>query len=583
MAITDKNEKWNGDTASTLTPQAKNDGSTTTPFMTISEDNQSGGLGPVTIYTADLMANDLGGSAKNFYAVVYDSIKDAKVSTSDGVTITYDANGKYDYLRAGEPGYDSFNYTIQLANGVKSTATVTVKIIGANDAAVIGSPTDSGVTEDESNSTLTATGTISITDKDSGEATFKTSVVSAAGNLGTLSIGTNGAYTYTVDNTKVQYLTAGQEKIDTYTVEALDGTAKQVSFTIKGVDELSTSPYHVGSGPHGVVASDLDADGILDLAFAENSSDTIGVMLGNGDGTFQSRTAYSTGHRPLAVAAQDLDGDHDVDLIVTNYSSPGTLSFLRGNGDGTFQPQSFLQTGGSGYPDQVVIADMNHDSHPDILASNNDGYGGISVLLSDGAGGFLPHQDFGAGLSPTGLSVGDLNGDGILDAVVSNYFSNDVTVLIGRSDGSFNQAGNLSAAGPELNRLVDLNGDAELDLVFANYNSSSLSVRMGVGDGTFGPEASYAVGANPIGLEVGDITGDGLLDVVTSNVGSGEISLLAGDGHGAFGPAETIGRGPVSGYLSLGHFDGNGSIDVAFTNQGDNTLSVLRNGLDFLI
>jgi VCBS repeat-containing protein len=268
MAITDKNEKWSGDIASTLTPQAKNDGSTTMPFMTISEDNQTGGsLGVVTIKTADLMANDLGGSAKNFYAVVYDSTKDAKVMTSDGVTITYDANGKYDYLKAGQPGIDTFDYTIQLANGVKSTATVTLKIIGVNDAAVIGSPIDAGVTEDESSPALTATGTISITDKDAGEASFKTNVVSGAGNLGTLSLSTNGAYTYTVDNNKVQYLGAGQEKVETFTVEALDGTTKQVNFTITGTYDAPPTSVGVTFGRNnfegGEVSLDIERSGDL--------------------------------------------------------------------------------------------------------------------------------------------------------------------------------------------------------------------------------------------------------------------------------------------------------------------------------
>src|SRR5829696_8992491 len=99
MPVVDKNEKWTGEPNAqsdpNQLPQAKNDGSTTTPFVTISEDNKAGGLGAATIQTSALMANDQGGAAKNFYQVVQDTTNEAKVTTADGVTIQYDTNGKY--------------------------------------------------------------------------------------------------------------------------------------------------------------------------------------------------------------------------------------------------------------------------------------------------------------------------------------------------------------------------------------------------------------------------------------------------------------------------------------------------------
>src|SRR5664279_3919545 len=106
-----------------------------------------------------------------------------------------------------------------------------------NSAAVIGTPTNSTVTEDTSPQTLTALGSISISDANAGQAAFKTTVIAAAGDLGALSIAANGAYVYSVADSKVQYLGAGETKIDTFTVTSLDGTTKQVSFTIIGVND----------------------------------------------------------------------------------------------------------------------------------------------------------------------------------------------------------------------------------------------------------------------------------------------------------------------------------------------------------
>src|SRR6266404_5868316 len=139
-----------------------------------------------------------------------------------------------------------------------------------NSAAVIGAPTNSTVTEDTSLQSLTALGSISISDANAGQAAFKTTVVAAAGDLGTLSITSTGSYVYSVADSKVQYLGAGDTKVDTFTVTSLDGTTKKVSFTIHGVNDTAiigsptahdltedaTSPVLTASGT--ISISDVD-------------------------------------------------------------------------------------------------------------------------------------------------------------------------------------------------------------------------------------------------------------------------------------------------------------------------------------
>ena len=94
----------------------------------------------------------------------------------------------------------------------------------SNSAAIIGTPTNSTVTEDTNLQTLIAAGSISISDANAGQAAFKTTVIAASGDLGTLTIAANGSYVYSVADSKVQYLGAGDTKVDTFTVTSLDGT-----------------------------------------------------------------------------------------------------------------------------------------------------------------------------------------------------------------------------------------------------------------------------------------------------------------------------------------------------------------------
>ncbi|PUE29292.1 hypothetical protein B9Z39_04280 [Limnohabitans sp. JirII-29] len=147
------------------------------------------------------------------------------------------ANSATQYLGAAQTKVDTF--TVTAADG--TTKDVSFTITGTNDAAVIGSPSNASVTEDanaNADGNLTASGTISISDVD-GAASLSTSVTSAQGNLGTLSLGADGSYTYSVANSATQYLGAAQTKVDTFTVTAADGTTKDVSFTITGTNDAA--------------------------------------------------------------------------------------------------------------------------------------------------------------------------------------------------------------------------------------------------------------------------------------------------------------------------------------------------------
>lgn len=163
-------------------------------------------------------------------------------------TFSFDPNNGYDTLAAGTSTSQSFNYTISDGNGGTDTATVNVTINGVNDAAIITGTATASVTEDTSTPDLNTSSFLRISDADAGEQSFKTTVTSATGNLGSLSISniggqtsTIGSYRYTVANSAVQFLGAGQTKAETFTVQSRDGSATQdIVITINGVNDAPT-------------------------------------------------------------------------------------------------------------------------------------------------------------------------------------------------------------------------------------------------------------------------------------------------------------------------------------------------------
>ena len=142
--------------------------------------------------------------------------------------------------------------------------------------------------------------------------------------------------------------------------------------------------------------------------------------------------------------------------------------------------------------------------------------------------------------------AGDFTGDGRTDLAVANSGSNDVSVLLGNGDGTF-QPQVTYAVGTGHDALVagDFTGDGRTDLAVANYGSNDVSVLLGNGDGTFRNQVTYAVGTGPDALVAGDFTGDGRTDLAVANYGSNDVSVLLGNGDGTFQPQVTYAVGPT--------------------------------------
>src|SRR5437660_732472 len=192
----------------------------------------------------------------------------------------------------------------------------------------------------------------------------------------------------------------------------------------------------VGASPYSVAMGDFNGDGHLDLAVANGGSNDVSVLLGNGDGTFTPAKNYEAGlgGGPLWVAVGDFNLDGKLDLVVAN-SSSDSVGVLLGNGDGTFRPSVTFPAGGTA-PQSVAAGDFDGDGKLD-LAVANAGSNTVSVLLGDGQGRFAAPVTFAVGAQPEFVIAGDFNGDRILDLAVANKGSGTVTVLLGDGRGNF--------------------------------------------------------------------------------------------------------------------------------------------------
>jgi hypothetical protein len=244
------------------------------------------------------------------------------------------------------------------------------------------------------------------------------------------------------------------------------------------------TPIGVEASPN--EAADFDNDGLLDMATSNTTSGTVSVALGNGNGTFDAPQTITVAASPHGMAALDVDGDADTDLVIAA-NGGNTMSMMRNNGAGVFGASSNFESGGSGEY-ALGYGDMDNDGLVDlVVGSQNDER--IRVLKNNGNGTFTAQAAAAAAGRPWMLAVGDVNGDRFLDVAVANGVTNNGAILLGNGNGTL-QAGVTAPLGAGAGTIIatdlgDLDGDGDLDWVLSSFGASRWYVLSNNGQGAF--------------------------------------------------------------------------------------------------
>ena len=354
--------------------------------------------------------------------------------------------------------------------------------------------------------------------------------------------------------------------------------------------------FDVGTSPVWIAVGDLNHDSHEDIVVANNLSNDVSVLLGNGNGDFGPATSIVVGtgyNAPTSATLGDFNEDGHNDLAISMQGLPHDLLILLGDGSGGFGAPADLAFTNTN-PKSLTSAYINDDTHLDLVFANH-GTGTVGVLLGNGDGTFgeltsvivTEEDDPLPGFSgPTTVAIGDFDGDDNLDIAVALEFRSYISVVLGDGSGMFSEPIIISSLPlADISKSVntdDFNGDGDLDLAVAN--SSSVYVLHGQGDGNFvfvqTISAGGSFGKSP--AVSADFNSDGILDLALASSGApwtvGSFKVVPGLPSGLFGPMKHFPLVPDafnSWFIAVGDFKEDEYPDLIVANKSSDNVSLL--------
>ena len=542
----------------------------------------------------------------------------------DNDSVSYDPNGQFESLAAGQTATDSFTYTVTDGNGGTDTATVTVTIIGANDVPVIGGVSTGTVTEDvgvTGANEIVTQGTLTIADVDAGESVFLPQVATTGSNgFGVFALQANGDWTYSAVNSQaaIQQLGTGDTLTDSFTAVSADGTASQlVTVTIVGTNDAAI----ITGTDTGTVDEDAvpnTVQGNLDHTDVDNANDVWQVVstAASSDQGFGSFTIDAAGNwtyflnnaNPAVEALNDSDTmvdtfsvqteDGTSELVTITITGTNDAAIITGDGTGPVDEDA---PGGNAVQGNLDHTDVdNTDDVWQVIstpAASNEGYGTFTITASGLWTYFLDNAN------PTVDALND--SDTIFDtitmftedgtsftATITITGTNDAALITGTDTGTVDE--------DAVPNTVQGNFDhTDVDNANDVWQVISTAASSDQGFGSFTIDAAgnwtyFLNNANPAVEALNDSdsmvdtfsvqTEDGTSELVTITItGTNDAAIITGDGTG---PVDEDAPGGNAVQGNLDHTDVDNTDDVwqvistpAVSNAGYGTFTITASGL----
>ena len=314
----------------------------------------------------------------------------------------------------------------------------------------------------------------------------------------------------------------GDGDLDAFIANGSQDGSGNAAWLNDGQANFTLSQQALGNGT-AVALGDLDGDGDLD-AFITGYDGISQVWTNDGAGVFTASRDPVETRGGFELALGDLDGDGDLDAVIARLEHN---TVLLNDGEGEFIDSG--QRLGHAISAAIALADLDGDGDLDVLFAGWEEP--AQVWLNDGSGNFL---DEGIRLSDAlvhvhALALGDLNSDAHLDAFMAVASAHPSKAWYGQGDGSFVESEQgLDARFGHGVDLGDLDGDGDLDAVTAHGGPVRFAVTwLNDGEGRFADSGIALSDDYSASVALGDLDGDGDLDVF---IARGDLSQTAGGG-----------------------------------------------------